>query len=151
MHALFIGQTYIDVTFLTDRLPVGDEKHVASAYATDRALRPIRAPRWLPTPSRRRARAAVATMRQVTMDILQACRADPTRDAPLVQALIAATDPDTGRPLSDDDICNELLIFMLSGHDTTATMLTYALWELGHHPDMQDRVPGRIRLANRAR
>jgi sugar/nucleoside kinase (ribokinase family) len=33
MRALFIGQTYIDVTFLTDRLPVGDEKHVASAYA----------------------------------------------------------------------------------------------------------------------
>jgi len=33
MQALFIGQTYIDVTFLTDRLPVGDEKQVASAYA----------------------------------------------------------------------------------------------------------------------
>jgi sugar/nucleoside kinase (ribokinase family) len=33
VHALFIGQTYIDVTFLTDRLPTGDEKHVASAYA----------------------------------------------------------------------------------------------------------------------
>jgi sugar/nucleoside kinase (ribokinase family) len=33
VHALFIGQTYIDVTFLTDRLPTGDEKHVASAFA----------------------------------------------------------------------------------------------------------------------
>jgi sugar/nucleoside kinase (ribokinase family) len=33
MQALFIGQTYIDVTFLTDRMPRGDEKHVASAYA----------------------------------------------------------------------------------------------------------------------
>jgi sugar/nucleoside kinase (ribokinase family) len=33
MQALFIGQTYIDVTFLTDRMPTGDEKHVASAYA----------------------------------------------------------------------------------------------------------------------
>jgi sugar/nucleoside kinase (ribokinase family) len=33
MQALFIGQTYIDVTFLTDRLPIGDEKHVASDYA----------------------------------------------------------------------------------------------------------------------
>ena len=33
MQALFIGQTYIDLTFLTDRLPTGDEKHVASAYA----------------------------------------------------------------------------------------------------------------------
>jgi sugar/nucleoside kinase (ribokinase family) len=33
MQALFIGQAYIDVTFLTDRMPTGDEKHVASAYA----------------------------------------------------------------------------------------------------------------------
>jgi cytochrome P450 len=123
---------------------IAQNMHVASAYATDRALRPVRAPRWLPTPARRRARAAVATMRRVTMDILRACRADPTRDAPLVQALIAATDPDTGRPLSDDDICNELLIFMLSGHDTTATMLTYALWQLGHHPDMQDHVAAEV-------
>ena len=33
MQALFIGQTYIDVTFITDHMPTGDEKHVASAYA----------------------------------------------------------------------------------------------------------------------
>jgi sugar/nucleoside kinase (ribokinase family) len=33
VQALFIGQAYIDVTFLTDRLPTGDEKHVASSYA----------------------------------------------------------------------------------------------------------------------
>ena len=67
--------------------------HVASCYTADRALRPVRAPRWLPTPARRRARAAVATMRQVANEMVQACRADPTRDAPLVQALIAATGP----------------------------------------------------------
>jgi sugar/nucleoside kinase (ribokinase family) len=33
MQALFIGQTYIDVTFLTDRMPTGDEKYVAKDYA----------------------------------------------------------------------------------------------------------------------
>ncbi|HEY0330125.1 MAG TPA: sugar kinase [Rhodopseudomonas sp.] len=33
MQALFIGQTYIDVTFITDHMPTGDEKHVASDYA----------------------------------------------------------------------------------------------------------------------
>ncbi|MGO3933180.1 sugar kinase [Rhodopseudomonas pseudopalustris] len=33
MQALFIGQTYIDVTFLTDHMPTGDEKYVASDYA----------------------------------------------------------------------------------------------------------------------
>jgi cytochrome P450 len=29
---------------------------------------------------------------------------------------------------------------MLAGHDTTATALTYALWALGHHHDVQERV-----------
>ena len=33
MKALFIGQTYIDVTFLADRIPTGDEKDVARDYA----------------------------------------------------------------------------------------------------------------------
>ena len=33
MQALFIGQAYIDVTFLADELPVGDDKAVARDYA----------------------------------------------------------------------------------------------------------------------
>ena len=33
MEALFVGQTYIDVTFLADRIPTGDEKDVARDYA----------------------------------------------------------------------------------------------------------------------
>lgn len=90
-------------------------------------------------------RAAVARMRKMTMDVLQDCRANPDRDAPLVKALLAASDPDTGRQLSDDDICNDLLIFMLAGHDTTATTLTYALWQLGGViPRCEDRVAAEV-------
>ena len=33
MQALFIGQSYIDVTFITDEIPTGDDKAVASDYA----------------------------------------------------------------------------------------------------------------------
>jgi cytochrome P450 len=135
-----LGRSVLGIDLNERADAIADHMHVASSYTADRGLRPVRAPRWLPTPARRRARAAVASMRKVGNDILQACRTDPTRDAPLVHALIAATDPETGHPISDDDICNELLIFMLAGHDTTATALTYALWALGRHPDVQDRV-----------
>lgn len=113
-------------------------------YAVDRALAPVRAPRWLPTPGRHRARAASSALHRLAAEIVQGCRADPTRDAPLVHALIAATDPGTGLPLSDAQICDELLIFLLAGHDTTATLLTYALWALGHHRDLQDRVAAEV-------
>jgi cytochrome P450 len=83
-------------------------------------------------------------MYQLANEILQACRSDPMRDAPLVHALIEATDPATGRALSDEDICNELIVFMLAGHDTTATTLAYALWALGRHRDLQDRVAAEV-------
>ena len=61
-----------------------------------------------------------------------------------MQALIAASDPATGRALSDDEIRDELVAFMSAGHDTTATMLAYALWALGHHPDMQDKIRAEV-------
>jgi len=123
---------------------VVEPMRVAVEYIRDRAVQPVRAPRWLPTPARRRARAASATLHRVADEIVQACHADPDRDAPLVHALIAATDPETGRSLSDDEICDELIIFMFAGQDTTATLLTYALWALGHHVDMQDRVRAEV-------
>jgi cytochrome P450 len=135
-----LGRSVLGIDLNERAEVIAEHMHVASSYTADRALRPVRAPRWLPTPARRRARAAVTSMREVTDEILRACHADPTRDAPLVHALIAATDPETGQSLSDEDISNDLLIFMLAGHDTTATALTYSLWVLGHHPDVQDRV-----------
>jgi cytochrome P450 len=113
-------------------------------YTANRGLRPLRAPHWLPTPARHRARAAAAKMRALADDILQACRADPNRDAPLVRALMTAADWETGRALSDRDICNELMIFMAAGHDTTATTLAYSLWALGHHPEMQTRIASEV-------
>ncbi len=119
---------------------IGVPIRIALKYVTDRSLRPIRAPVWLPTPARRRARAAAATLRRLASEILQACRTDPSRDAPLVHALIAARDPATGRSLSDDEICSELIAFLVAGHDTTATTLVYALWALGRHPEIQGKV-----------
>jgi cytochrome P450 len=114
--------------------------NVALAYVADRGMRPFRAPWWLPTPARHRARASCATLRGLAADVLAACRADPSRDALLVQALIGATDPETGHSLSDLDICNDLIAFMVAGHDTTATTLAFALWALGQHPEMQNKV-----------
>ena len=123
---------------------IGPALRTALKYVADRGVRPVNPPQWLPTPAQRRARAANACLHGLAEEILQTCRADPDRDAPLVRALLAATDPQTGRLLSDSEICHELVLFMLAGHDTTSTTLTYALWALGHHREVQDRVAAEV-------
>lgn len=145
-----LGQSVLGLNLDEHSDALAEPLRVALEYVTDRSLRPVRAPRWLPTPARHRARAASDTMHRLAGQILRAARTDPARDAPLVHALIAATDPATGRSLSDDEICDELIVFLIAGHDTTATTLTYALWALGHHTDIQDEVRTEVtRLGDR--
>lgn len=123
---------------------VGHALRASLTWVGDRAARPVNPPRWWPTRGQRAARRANDTLHRLAAEILHAVRVDPDRDAPLVRALIEAIDPETGRPLTDDEICHELVLFMLAGHDTTSTTLTYALWSLGHHREIQEAVRGEV-------
>jgi cytochrome P450 len=52
--------------------------------------------------------------------------------------LIAARDGDEA--LADTEVRDQVLIFLLAGHDTTAIALAFALYLLGHHRNAQERV-----------
>jgi cytochrome P450 len=119
---------------------VGPALRAALSWVSDRSTKPVKLPQWVPTPAQRRAKVANARLHELAAEILTSVRADPDRDAPLVRALIDARDPDTGLRLTEDEICHELVLFMLAGHDTTSTTLCYSLWALGRHPDIQARV-----------
>ena len=113
-------------------------------YITSRGIRPVRAPRWLPTPARRRFRGALADIRAVIEEAIAGGEADPDRACELVRLLLAVRDPDTGQPLTRDEVVSNLEVFLIAGHDTTSTTLTYALWALGHDPGVQNRVADEV-------
>jgi len=119
---------------------IAQPMEIALSYIANRTAAPIKAPKWLPTVARHRARTAGAQLRGFGGDIVKACRQDPAREAPLVRAMLSAVDPGTGIPLTDREIADDLIAFMLAGHDTTATAIAYALWQLGRRPELQDRV-----------
>lgn len=114
-------------------------------FVTRRSLRPFRAPVWLPTPALWRYRRAQAAVYAVIDEAIDRARNGVAGNAELIRQLLRARDPETGQGLSDDDIRDELMIFLLAGHDTTSTTITYALWALGKHPDLQDRVAAEAR------
>jgi cytochrome P450 len=68
----------------------------------------------------------------------------------MLSLLHAARDPETGQSLSAAEIRDQVLVFLLAGHETTAGALTFTLHQLGLHPEIQDRVAGDETLARAA-
>jgi cytochrome P450 len=106
-----------------------------------RTLQLTRPPLTWPTPRSRRL-SQVRADQYAIVDRILARRTDGRSDDgdDLLSRLHAARDPETGQPLSAQEIRDQALIFLLAGHETTAGALTFTLYLLGRHPDIQDRV-----------
>jgi cytochrome P450 len=117
---------------------VGRVFPILGEYARVRAYSPVRLPRNWPTPANRRAIRARDEIRRVCDELIATRRAEGADAEDLLSLLIAARDGD--ERLDDSEIRDQVLIFLLAGHDTTAIALTFALHLLGRHPDAQARV-----------
>ncbi len=65
--------------------------------------------------------------------VLAARRASGVDAGDVVSSMLAARYED-GSPMQDNEIRDELMTIMQGGHETTATVLAWALYELGQHP-----------------
>ena len=57
----------------------------------------------------------------------------------ILSMLIQATDED-GNHLSDEELRDELMTLLIAGHETTATLLSWAIHDLARDPISQDRL-----------
>jgi cytochrome P450 len=132
---------------------VGVAFPVLNRYIHRRIVSPVRWPRDWPTPANRRAASARATLDAVVDEIIGRRRASAAPGADdLVGRLLAARDPASGDRLDDTEVREQVLLFLLAGHETTATALTFALHLLGRHRGAQRRVRDEARqvLGDRA-
>ena len=58
----------------------------------------------------------------------------------LVDLLLAARDPETGEGMDDELLADNLLGFILAGHETTTLALTWALFLVASHPPTAERL-----------
>jgi cytochrome P450 len=115
---------------------------ILGEYALRRAFAPVRVPRSWPTPSNRRAVRAQRDLYAVCDELIARRRGADSQDEDLLSLLVGARD--RGEQLDDAEIRDQVLIFLLAGHDTTAIALTFALYLLGRHPDAQRRVRNEV-------
>jgi cytochrome P450 len=119
---------------------------IINRHTRRRALAPLRMPRGWPTPANWRATRARHRLNRVVDQLIgQRRAADGPGSQDLLGRLLAARDPDTGAGPDDAELRAQVLLFLLAGHETTATALTFTLHLLGHHPQAQQRVRDEVR------
>lgn len=108
---------------------------------TPAALLPL--PGWVPRLHRRRTRATAGTIRALISQMTVQRAADiATGTAPndLATKIMTTPDPATGDCFDTEDMIDQVAIFFLAGHETSASALAWALYLLALYPDWQARV-----------
>ncbi|WP_204113180.1 cytochrome P450 [Shimia biformata] len=108
----------------------------------------IGVPDWVPRPGRMFAENGVAQMKSIADDAIEVRRRDGAGDIPdLLDLLLAGVDPETGRKMDTPELRDNLLTFIVAGHETTALTLSWALYLCAFDPAVQDRAAAEARTA----
>ncbi|MEO8532005.1 MAG: cytochrome P450, partial [Deltaproteobacteria bacterium] len=100
-------------------------------------------PKWLPRFHRRGVRKHAKTIRALITELVTARAADiaaGTAPDDLATKIMTTRDPVTGDLFSPDEMVDQVAIFFLAGHETSASALAWALCLLATHPEAQTRV-----------
>jgi len=100
----------------------------------------LRLPNWVPRPGGRLMRAQEKRIRQGVADLIKARRSSNGQDEDMLSRWLGATDPGSGRKMSDEILVDNIVSFVVSGFDTTALSLTWALYLLSQSPDWEARM-----------
>ena len=113
----------------------------------------IGAPAWVPRPGRMVSAGAMREMKRVADGAIEARRQVKSGGVPdLLDLLLDAQDPETGRRMDTAELRDNLLTFIVAGHETTALTLAWALYLCAFDPAVQDRARAEARavLGDRA-
>ncbi len=105
-------------------------------FGIDYALRLLRGPGspW------RRLMASRAVLDQIVYEEIARRRAAPGSGARDILSLLVGARGEAGERFTDTEIRDQVMTLMFAGHDTSTSTVTFALYELAHHPDALERL-----------
>ncbi len=148
----FASHAAADVIFRTlFSIPIEDAlaTQVFDAFRDHQRSQPIlnlaaflRLPAWMPRLHGRRARRSARLIRALIARLTAAraaAIAAGTAPDDLATKIMTTADPQTGARFTTAEMIDQVAIFFLAGHETSASALAWALYLLASHPAAQER------------
>lgn len=105
-------------------------------------------PDWVPRPGRVFTGSKVADMKAMADAAVEARREAGRGEIPdLLDLLLEGEDPETKRSMNTAELRDNLLTFIVAGHETTALTLSWALYLCAFDPSVQERARAEAQAA----
>lgn len=107
-------------------------------------------PKWIPRYHSRRTRLTAARIRGLIaqlVDMRAAEIAAGTAPDDLATKIMTTPDPETGAVFEREEMIDQVAIFFLAGHETTAAALAWALYLVARYPEWQEKLAEEARAA----
>ncbi len=146
-----------DVTFSGDGSFDRQSVHLAiDRYISDTAkvslFDILGAPTWVPRLNRMFTTRAMKEMKRVADAAIDRRRDTGKGGVPdLLDLLLEGEDPKSGRKMTTEELRDNLLTFIVAGHETTALTLAWSLYLLAFDPRVQDRARAEAQAVLRGR
>ena len=104
-------------------------------------------PRWMPRLFRRQTTRSAAVIRGLITQLTQRRLAEiqaGTAPDDLATKIMTTPDPETGAQFSRDEMVDQVAIFFLAGHETSASALAWGLYLLAEYPQWQAKVVAEV-------
>ncbi len=100
----------------------------------------VQLPLWVPSKSNLELKKAVKTIDQVLYRMIDERRGDSKTRTDLLSILMEARDEEYGIGMSYKQLRDELMTIFLAGHETTANVLSWTLYLLSQHPEVDQNL-----------
>lgn len=107
------------------------------SYQQGQAAVPI--PAWVPLPTHLTKRRAIKLLDKLVMKIVREGQVASKGKTDLLSTLLAGED-ETGTPLTERQVRDEVMTVLLAGHESTANAITWMCWLLAQHPAVVDQL-----------
>ena len=93
-----------------------------------------------PFPRSREYQRALDTVDAIVHNVIDERREQGASGNDVIAQLLAFRHPETGAPLSRQQMRDEVMTLFFAGHETTASALAWTWWLISEHPEVEARV-----------
>jgi len=143
-----VGKALFGTNIQGSQEKIQESLDIALHYIHSRIESLIRLPLWGYTPKQKQFKQAISLFDNIVNNIIEQRIASKEPRDDLLQELLDAVDEQDESHMSREQLRNELITLLLAGHETTANLMTWCLYELASKPAIQEKIYEEVKDIN---